>query len=174
MTRAPDTLTLGEHRDRRGERWQGLVRRGCLLLVCLVPLAALLNVFGQRPATSSAATAAARLQVYAPTRARSGLIYAARFRVDARRSLQRATLILAPGWAEQYTVNGIAPQPVSEGSANGKLLFDLGHIPRGQHYTLFVSLQINPTNVGHRAQTVWLYDGNRQLLVLHRTITIWP
>ena len=174
MTPAPDTLTLGEHRDRRGERWQGSLRRGCFLLLCLIPLAALLNVFGQRPATSSAATAAARLQVYAPTRARSGLIYAARFRVDARRSLKKATLILAPGWAEQYTVNGIAPQPVGEGSDNGKLLFDLGHIPRGQHYTLFISLQINPTNVGHRAQTVWLYDGKRELLVLHRTITIWP
>ena len=120
------------------------------------------------------ATPRASLKVYAPVHLRSGLVYAARFRVDAIRELKKGMLILAPGWAEQYTVNGIAPQPVSEGSDDGKLLFDLGHVRRGEHYTLFVSLQVNPTNVGHRPQTVWLYDGTQQLLVVHRTITIWP
>jgi len=174
MASAPETLTLVEHRDRRGRRWHVWVRRGALALVALVPVLALLNVFGQRPATTSAASGAARLQIYAPAHARSGLVYAARFRVDAIRELKKGMLILAPGWAEQYTVNGIAPQPVSEGSDDGKLLFDLGHVRRGEHYTLFVSLQVNPTNVGHRPQTVWLYDGTQQLLVVHRTITIWP
>ncbi len=140
----------------------------------LVPLLALLNLFGQRPETSSAATGAAKLSVYAPERARSGNVYAARFTVDALRDLKKATLILDPGWAEQYTVNGMAPQPVGEGSSNGKLVFVLGHVPRGQHYTMFVSLQINPTNIGHRNQRVWLYDGSKQLLVLKRTITVFP
>jgi len=174
MTPAPDTLTLTEHRDQRGRHSQKWGQRGALVLVAFIPLLALLNVFGQRPSTSTAATTAARLEVYAPVRVRSGLVYAARFRVDAVHELKKATLILAPGWAEQYTVNGISPQPVSEGSDDGKLLFDLGHVRRGEHYTLFVSLQVNPTNVGHRPQTVWLYDGTRRLLVVHRTITIWP
>ena len=58
-------------------RWQEWARRGAMLAVGLVPLLALLNAFGQRPDTSTAATGAARLQVYAPARARSGLVYAA-------------------------------------------------------------------------------------------------
>jgi hypothetical protein len=135
---------------------------------------ALLNVFGQRPQTSSASSAAARLEVYAPTHARSGVVYAARFTVDAVRELKKAVLILDPGWAEQYTLNGVAPQPVSEGSDNGKLVYVLGRVPQGKHYTLFVSLQVNPTNVGHRNQRVWLYDGSQQLVAVKRTITVWP
>jgi hypothetical protein len=33
---------------------------------------------------------------------------------------------------------------------------------------------VNPINVGHRAQDVALYDGNRKLLEVHRTITVFP
>jgi hypothetical protein len=142
--------------------------------LAVVPVCALLNVFGQRPETSTASTARARLQVYAPTSARGGVMYAARFRIDAVHDVKKATLILDPGWADQYTVNGVSPQPIGEGSDNGKLTFTLGHIPQGQHYTLYVSLQVNPTNVGHHDQSVWLYDGNQQLAVIHREITIWP
>ncbi len=170
---APETLTLEEHRDRtRTAARRG--RHAGLLVLAVIPVAALLNVFGQRPETSSAATSAARLQVYAPTHARSGNVYAARFRVDAFRELRRATLVLDPGWAEQYTVNGAAPQPLAEGSADGKLEFVLGHIPKGSHYTFFLSLQVNPTNVGRHSQDVSLLDGSRRLIVMRRSITIWP
>ena len=72
------------------------------------------------------------------------------------------------------TFNGVSPQPISEGSADGKVSFTLGHIPQGKHYTLFVSLQVNPTNVGHHGQTVWLYDGSTELVAIHHEITIWP
>ena len=116
MAQAPQTLTLQEHRDLKGARWQRWLRRGLLALLGFVLVAALLNAFGQRPDTSTAADHAARLQVYAPKRVRSGLVYAARFRIDALREIKDATLILDPGWAEGYTVNGVAPQPVSEPS----------------------------------------------------------
>jgi hypothetical protein len=33
---------------------------------------------------------------------------------------------------------------------------------------------VNPTNVGHRPQTVELFDGDRKLLELDRSITIFP
>jgi hypothetical protein len=33
---------------------------------------------------------------------------------------------------------------------------------------------VNPTNVGREDQTVWLYDGNRALVTLHRTLTVFP
>lgn len=83
-------------------------------------------------------------------------------------------MVLAPGWADQYTFNGAAPQPLSESSVDGKVALTLGKIRRGQHYTLFVSLQVNPTNVGYHDQTVWLYDGSTSLLTIHRHILIWP
>jgi hypothetical protein len=174
MASAPDTLTLKDHRDLRGRRWQRWVRQGLLLVLGLVLVAALFNSFGQRPTTSTAAAASAQLQVYAPVRVRSGLVYAARFRIDARRSIKDAILVLDPGWAEQYTVNGLAPQPVTEASKDGKLEFGFGHIPSGEHLTFWLSLQVNPTNVGHRTQDVRLYDGNRRLAEVSRTITVFP
>jgi hypothetical protein len=173
MSSAPETLTLSRHRDREG--WVGPwpSRIGIALLGAIV-IAALLDVFGQRPQTSTATSGAAQLQISAPTHLRSGLIYTARFRIDALREIKRAVLVLAPGWAEGYTFNGAAPQPASESSADGKLSLTLGRIPRGQRYTLFVSLQVNPTTVGHPGQTVWLYDGSKPLLTIHRKILIWP
>ena len=175
MAAAPDKLTLIENRDLRGRRRRLMWgRRVGVSLLAALPALALLNVFGQRPDTSSAATTKARLHVYAPVRARSGIAYSARFTVDAVQELRRARLVLDPGWAEQYTVNGLAPQPLSEGSDDGRLSFVLGHIPLGRHYTMFLSLQVNPTNVGHRDQHVWLYDGAKRLVEVKRTITIWP
>jgi hypothetical protein len=168
-------LTLVENRDQRGrrQRFQRAKRTG-ILLFAVIPALALSNAFGQRPETSSAVTTAASLHIYAPARVRSGVVYAARFTIEAARNLKKATLILDSGWAEQYTVNGVAPQPLSEGSDNGKLVFVLGHIPEGRHYTMFLSLQVNPTNIGHRNQRVWLYDGSKELLLVKRTITVWP
>jgi hypothetical protein len=174
MATAPQTLTLKENRDLRGKRWQRWVRRGLLLLLGLTLIAALANRFGQRPTTSTVAAAAAQLQVYAPMRVRSGVVYAARFRIDARRSIKDALLVLDPGWAEGYTVNGLSPQPLTEASKNGKLEFGFGHIPSAKHLTFWLSLQVNPTNVGHRTQDVRLYDGERQLAEVRRTITIFP
>jgi len=101
-------------------------------------------------------------------------MYTARFRIDALTELKNAKLVLDPGWADQYTVNGVSPQPSSEDSQNGKLSFTLGDIPAGQHSTFFLSLQVNPTNVGHHKQTVRLYDRQTQLAAIHHTITIWP
>lgn len=174
MASAPDALTFSRHRDRRGHRGDQWIRRGGLVLLTLIVILALLNVFGQRPETSTASAASARLQLYAPSTVRGGLLYTARLRIDARTDLKNAIVVFAPGWADQYTFNGVSPQPVSEGSENGKISFTLGHIPQGKHYTLFVSLQVNPTNVGHHGQTVWLYDGQTELAAIHHEITIWP
>jgi hypothetical protein len=168
------TLTRAENLDARGRREGNLFRVAGLVLLLAMLVLALLNMFGQRPDLTLAAASSARLQVYAPTRARSGLVYAARFRIDALRELQKATLVLDSGWAEGYTVNGLTPQPLAEGSRNGKLVFGFGHIPDGQHLTFWLSLQINPTNIGHRTQNVTLYDGNRPVATVHRTITIFP
>jgi hypothetical protein len=170
----PDTIKLTEHRDLRGRLWQIWVRRGLMSLIALVPVIALFNVFGQRPATSHAATPAADLKVFAPTHLRGGLLFMARFHITAHEDIKKATLILSPGWAEQITINTIEPSPIGEGSSNGNLVFQLGHIPAGKSYLLFMGFQVNPTNVGHRPQDVTLADGDTALITLHRNVTIYP
>lgn len=174
MAQIPDTIVLKRDRDLAGREHEIWVRRGLFALLCVVPVLALLNLFGQHPATSTAIGAAARLQVYAPARVRGGLLFEARFHVTALRDLKRATLVLDPGWLEGMTVNTIEPSPTNETSLNGNPSLTLGHIPRGHSYLLFIQFQVNPINVGHRRQTVQLYDGSRKVLELHRTITIFP
>ncbi len=174
MASPPHSLTLKTHRDRQNW-WQSVwIRRALLLVPASLVVLGLLNAFGQRPATTAASGATGKITVYAPVHARSGLSYAARFRIDATHVLKQARLILSPGWAEGYTVNGAAPQPLTEGSTDGKLNFGFGRIPAGSHLTFWISLQVNPTNVGHRPQDVWLYDGSTLVATVHRTITIFP
>jgi hypothetical protein len=171
---APDKLNLSKHRDLKGRRNHPWFRRGLLALVVAFAVVALFNVFGQRPQTSRASVAAATLSVYSPLRVRGGLLYTTRFHVTAHQDLKNATLVLDPGWIEGMQVNSINPQPVNEGSRNGRLVLQLGHIPAGSSYIEFIEFQVNPTNVGHRSQDVELDDGNTFLLKIHRTITIFP
>lgn len=174
MSRVPDTIVLARDRDlgpRRNDIW---IRRGLFGLVCLVPVLALLNVFGQRPDTAAGSAATASLSVTAPSRVRGGLLYQARFSVTARKKLDQAELVLARGWIHDLTINTMEPSPTSETSQDGKLALDLGPIPAGQTYVLYIDYQVNPTNVGRQDQTTTLYDGNRALVTLHRTLTVFP
>jgi hypothetical protein len=169
----PDKLTLAQNRDRaaRHEPWFRRIGVGLLTVLCVVGLA---NFFGQRPGTTKAATSAASLSVYTPAHLRGGLYFEARFHIVAHRELKRATLILDSGWAEGMTINTIEPSPIGEASADGKLVFTLGHVPAGKSYILFMQLQVNPTNVGRRSQNVELEDGTTPLVRVKRTVTIFP
>jgi hypothetical protein len=169
----PDELTLERNRDREARR-DLIFRRTGVVLVSLVLLAGLLNVFGQRPETTEAAVPAAKLKVYAASHVRGGLYYEARFTVEARRELKEASLVLEPGWAEGITINTVEPSPVGEASDDGRLVFELGHIPAGKKYVFFLQLQVNPTNVGHRSQDVDLFDGKTLLAHVDRTVTVFP
>ena len=173
MAATPDFLTLRRNRDGAG-RHETPIRRVLVALVGVLLLAGLLNVFGQRPDTSKAAVSDASLKVYAASRVRGGLYYEARFTVTARRDLKRATLVLDSGWAEGITINTVEPSPVGEASRDGKLVFDLGHIPAGTSYILYLQLQVNPTNIGRRDQNVALYDGDRFLTKVSRKVTVFP
>jgi hypothetical protein len=169
----PDQLVLKVARDREGRR-DVTARRIALAALVVVLALGLLNVFGQRPATTAADADAATLEVYAPERVRGGLFYEARFTIEAREEVEEATLVLDSGWAEGITINTVAPGPIGEASRDGRLAFELGRIPAGQKHVLFLQLQVNPTNVGHRGQDVELYDGDELLATIDRTITVWP
>jgi hypothetical protein len=174
MTDIPDTIVLKRDRDLTGRSRQIWLRRGLFALLPVVSVLALVNLFGQRPSGSTARSADAALKLYAPARVRPGLLFEARFRVTAYRELKQAALVLHPGWLEGMTLNTIEPSPIGEASRNGRLSLDLGHIPAGQSHLLFIQFQVNPTNVGHRPQTVELFDGDTKLLELDHSITIFP
>ena len=58
---------------------------------------------------------------------------------------------------------------------DGRLSFDLGHVPAGQSYILFMQFQVNPTNIAlNRPQDVRLFDGKTLVLTIHRSVTIFP
>jgi hypothetical protein len=171
---APDGIVLRRHRDLAGRGWHPWVRRSLLSLAVVIALLGLLNLFGQRPATSAVAADAAALEVYSPARVRGGLLFEARFTITARRELKDAILVLGTGWLEGMTVNTIEPSPLGEASRDGSLSLELGHIPAGEKYVLFVQFQVNPTNVGRRAQTVELDDGEERILTYEKSITVYP
>jgi hypothetical protein len=50
----PDGLTLERNRDLRGRSGHAWYRRALLCLIAVLPILALLNVFGQHPTVSSA------------------------------------------------------------------------------------------------------------------------
>jgi len=174
MAGTPDRILVGRDRDLEGRDRELYVRRGLFLLAPLVAVLALLNVFGQRPQDGQASGPGASLSVHAPARVRSGLLYQARFTVEARRTLRNAVLLLAPGWFESMTVNSIEPSPDSERSVDGDTALGLGRIEAGRSRVLYMQFQINPTNVGRRSQRVRLLDGERLLVTLPRTITVFP
>lgn len=173
MADVPDQLTLEGNRDREGRR-DVLFRRLAFAAILVLLALGVLNLFGQRPSTKTAAADAATLEVYAPERVRGGLYYQARFTVSARREVREATLVLDPGWAEGITTNTSVPSPLGEASRDGDLTFELGRIAAGQKHVFFLQQQVNPTNVGHRSQSVRLFDGEQLLATVDRTITVFP
>jgi hypothetical protein len=174
MSTAPQGIRVGRMRDMDGRDWHRWVRRALLGLLTLFVLLGLFNVFGQRPTSDTVRSQEASLKVYAPSRVRGGLLWEARFTIRASEDVKDAQLVLSQGWLEGNTLNTIEPSPVGEASRNGSLSLDLGHIPKGERYELYMQFQSNPTNVGHRSADVQLQDGDRLLLTVDRTIWIFP
>ncbi len=170
----PDALTMKRHRDLVGRRWHMWLRRGFLTVLLAVCVLGLLDAFGQRSESATTSTPAAELELRAPAQARGGLMFQARFTITAREELKDARVVLDEGWIDGLTMNTIEPSPLGEASADGKLSFDLGHVPAGERYVLYLQLQVNPTSVGRRTQRVALYDGKTLVLTRDHSLTIFP
>jgi hypothetical protein len=170
----PDQLTLKHNRDLVGRERRPYVRWALLSAIGLVVLLGALNVFGQVPQTSAASANGAELEVYSPAHVRGGLYYMSRFTIRATEEIENATLVLDPGWFEGITMNTAVPGPVGEASRDGRVAFELGHVPAGAEHILFLQFQVNPTEIGHRPQDVDLYDGETPLLHIDRDVTIFP
>ena len=165
---------LKRDRDLAGRTWHPWVRRGLLALLAVPPLLALTNIFGQHQSATSATSPSATLTVNAPSRVRGGLLYTVSFTVRAHSDLQQATLVLDPGWIDGMQVNSINPQPVDEGSRDGKVVLVLGHIAAGRRVQYWIEFQVNPTTLGKRRQNVELDDGTKRILTERRQLTIYP
>ena len=169
----PQFLTLAGNRDRT-ERVELVLRRAFFGLVFLALVPGLLNVFGQRPTTSHAATPVADFEVFAPEDLRGGLYYQGRITVEAKEDIDKATLVFDGGWTEQMQINTIEPGPVGEASRDGRLALDYGHLGAGRRLVVFMQFQVNPTNVGRHSQDVELYDDTELLAKVDRTVTVFP
>ncbi len=157
-----------------GRAYDPWVRRCVLLVLGLLVLAALLNRFGQHPVTSNAAAPSATLEVQSPENLRAGLIFQARFTIAARERLAKPTLILQRGWFESMSVNSIVPDAAQADARDGRVRLAYPPLAAGSSRVVWIYFQVNPTNLGKHSQDVVLADGSRQLLTVHRSVTVWP
>jgi hypothetical protein len=174
MATLPDGLSLERHRELAGRAGYVWVRRTLLACVAVLPILALLNVFGQHPVTSYAASKAVSVSVTAPTRLRSGLIFQVKVKVDARRNIKQLQLDLDEGWWESMSVNSITPEPEEETSKQGHVQLTYGQLQAGESFVSRIYFQVNPTNVGKRREDVTVADGETPLLTVRRSLTIFP
>jgi hypothetical protein len=169
----PDGIELERHRDLAGIR-DSWGRRVLLCCIAVLPVLALLNVFGQHPSTSSAAGPVASLSVTAPTRLRSGLIFQVKVKVLAHRTIKQPEIVFDEGWWESMSVNSIEPEPSESSSKDGRVVLTYGKLEPGQSLVSWIYFQVNPTNVGKRNEGVELDDGETPLVSMHRSLTIFP
>jgi hypothetical protein len=170
----PDGLTVERNRDLRGRAGHAWYRRALLCLIAVLPVLALFNVFGQRPTVTSAHSAAADLQVTAPARLRSGLIFQVRVQVTAHRDLSMPQLVFDRGWWDSMSVNSIAPDPSNQASRNGQVVLSFDKLSTGHSLVVWLYFQVNPTNVGDRREDIELDNGSTMLTRADRSLTIFP
>ncbi len=172
----PDGLSFERNRDYEGRirRHSPWIRRFLLCCVAALPVLALLGVFGQKPSTTLASSPAASLSVTAPTRLRGGLIFQVLVKVVPRRELHHLELLFDEGWWESMSVNSIDPAPEGETSRDGKIVLDYGSWPAGRALVSRLYFQVNPTNVGSRAENVYLEDSGVALTEARRSLTVFP
>jgi hypothetical protein len=172
--RPPDGLSLERNRDLQGRSGHVWYRRALLCVIAVLPILALLNVFGQRPTTTSAHTLAADLVVTAPARLRSGLIFQVRVKVTAHQDIEKPQLVFDPGWWESMSENSMAPNPSSQTNENGRIVLSYNKLSAGHDLIAWLYFQVNPTNVGKRREDVELDDGSTRITYVHRSLTIFP
>jgi hypothetical protein len=170
----PDGLSVERHVLLEGRHRHPWYRRGMLALVCVIPLLALLNVFGQRPSSETRAGSAATMTIEAPDRIRGGLMYQARFDIEATTTLKEPQIVLGPGWWEQMTQNSLNPEPVASSTSNGRVTLSYGRLNAGQKLTVWMQFQTNPANLGPQEANALLTDGDEPIAQINRTVTVFP
>lgn len=167
-------LDLGRARDLHGRDREPWVRRAAICLLLLIPLAALLNTFGQSPASATATGPGVRLTVESPEAVRGGLIYQVQVTVDAASAIRDPKLVLSPSWLEGLTLNTTEPAASDEQWTLHGLELTYAPISAGGELKVFLQYQVNPTTVERRDQRVEIRDGDIPLAHVDRIFTVYP
>lgn len=142
--------------------------------IAVLPVLALLNVFGQHPTTTSAHAPAADVAVTAPARLRSGLIFQVRVQVTTHQDIAKPQLIFDRGWWNSMSENSLEPNPSSQTNLNGRVVLSYNKLAAGDTLIVWLYFQVNPTNAGKRREDVELDDGSTMITRVHRSLTIFP
>jgi hypothetical protein len=171
---AESSIRVGEYRDLEGRGRNPWVRRSLLAVIAVLPVLALLNIFGQRPQRIEAQAPAAGLTLSTPNRIRGGLLFQSKITVVARQRLAQPKIVLDQGFLNGLTVNTIEPQASQELNRDGRLVLEYDAIAAGEQLTVWIQYQVNPTTVGSRTQRVELDDGQTPITTITRHTTSFP
>jgi hypothetical protein len=176
MARAdsPFGIDRARHQDLTGRNHHVWWRRGTIAVIAAIPVLALLNVFGQHSTPLTYQSPAASLLIDSPAHARGGLVFTTHIVITPHQPLRDAKLYLSNGWFQAMSLNGIAPQPSTQTAQGAWQVWDFGKIPAGTAFHVWISWQVNPTNIGRHSQPVALYDGGTLLMTAPHTLTVFP
>jgi hypothetical protein len=173
-----EDLAIGLRRDRhvelRGRAAEPWWRRAVIAVLALVVVVALAGVFGQPEQTARAQSQAATLTVRAPEHIRGGLFFQGRLDIVAREPIAKPRVVLGEGWTEELQLNTLEPAPASETSSAGQLELEYDPLRAGDHLTVWMQFEANPTGTGRRDRDVTLLDGDRALAHVSGELTSWP
>jgi hypothetical protein len=174
MSDYPEGLEPERHRDLAGRKIEPWARRGILVAFLAMVVLALVNVFGQKADDTSAAAAAARINLNAPSTVRGGLLFQGRIDVFANSDIDHPRLVLDQGWLEGMQINTIEPTPVGEASRDGRLVLSYDALAAGDHMTVWVQFQVDPTYTSDRSLGLELDDAETLVARLDHTLHVLP
>jgi hypothetical protein len=149
-------------------------RRAGVAAMTLIALLALLGVFGQPGSTTRAAGAQATMSLGAPEVVRGGLFFQARIEIQALRDVDHPRLVLARGWTEGMQLTSLEPNPMTESSRDGRLLLSYDKLAAGDHTTIWIQFQVDPTEPGRRDFSLELDDAETPIARVSRKLTVLP
>lgn len=176
MRELPAGLRRGRDVDLRGRGGHVWLRRAGVGLLAGVSVAALTGAIGQQPGASATSARAATLTVREPDRLRLGLLFQATITVRAREAIETPRLRLSRGWFEEVQMTTVEPVPLQERPAppNGNVEWEYPPLRPGEVLVIWLQHQVNPTAAGTRDRSVALLDGDREIAVVHRELTVLP
>lgn len=170
----PVGIDRARHYDLTGRSGHVWWRRVALCFIAAIPVLALANVFGQHASTQTVNSAAAQLAINSPVHVRGGLIFTTEITITPHAPLQDAKIYLSNGWFRAMTLNELQPNPSSQQAQGNWQILDFGKLPAGTAFHAWIAWQVNPTNIGRHNQDVAIYNGGNQLMIVHRTMTVFP
>ena len=126
-------------------------------------VAALLDVFGQRPVTRGRRSVCDARGSVARSTLRGGLIFQARFTVTARRRSVSRRSCSSGGGSSRCRSTRSCPTGAVVVRATARVRLTYPRSPAGVSLDVWIYFQVNPTNVGTRRQNVELDDGGTRL-----------